>query len=51
LSAVQQLELLERYEAGALQRELAAIYGVERRTVGEIVKRARARAAQSASGS
>lgn len=39
LSAKQQRELVERYQAGALQRELAAAYGVERRTVGVIIKR------------
>jgi hypothetical protein len=39
LSRQQQAELVDRYKGGALQRELAAIYGIERRTVAAIVKR------------
>ena len=39
MSRQQQLELVERYRAGALQRELAEAHGVHRRTVAGIVKR------------
>lgn len=39
LSGQQQEELVHRYRAGALQRELAAIYGIERRTVMAILRR------------
>lgn len=38
LSAERKKQLVDRYRAGALQRELAAQYGVNRRTVAEIVK-------------
>lgn len=43
ISRQKQLELVERYQAGALQRELADIYGIHRRTVAAIVKRHGAR--------
>lgn len=33
------MELVERYRAGALQRDLANEFGVERRTAMEIIKR------------
>lgn len=39
LSRQRELELVSRYQAGALQRELAKTYGVHRRTVAAIVKR------------
>ena len=39
ISRQTQLELLERYQAGALQRELAEVYGVHRATVSAIVRR------------
>lgn len=39
LSAEQQRELVDCYREGALQRELATSYGIERRTVGVIIKR------------
>lgn len=47
LSGSEQLEVVARYRAGATQRELAQMYGVERRTVGEIVKRHGARRQRS----
>ena len=34
-----QLELLDRYQAGALQGELAEIYGIHRATVSTIIRR------------
>jgi hypothetical protein len=39
LSRHQQLELVERHRDGALQRELAAAYGIHRSTVAAIVQR------------
>lgn len=39
LSIERQAELVAKYQAGALQRELAQEYGVSRRTVGVIVAR------------
>lgn len=39
LSEQRQRELVERYRAGATQRELAEMYGIERRTAMEIIRR------------
>ncbi len=39
LSIERQVELVAKYRAGALQRELAQEYGISRRTVGVIVAR------------
>lgn len=39
LSGQQQRELVERYRAGATQQQLADLYGIERRTAMEIVRR------------
>lgn len=39
LTPERQLELVERYRAGALQRELAEAYEIPRGTVGQIIKR------------
>lgn len=39
LSRQQQLELVERYRAGALRRELAEVYGIGTGTVSGILKR------------
>lgn len=39
LSTQRQTELIAKYQAGALQRELAEEYGINRRTVSEIVAR------------
>ena len=39
LSVQRQAELVAKYQAGALQRELAEEYGINRRTVSEIVSR------------
>jgi len=39
LSRQQQLELVQRYRAGALRRELAEAYGVSTGTVSNIIKR------------
>jgi hypothetical protein len=41
LSRQRQLELVERFRAGALQRELAEAYGIHRTTVAAIVERHR----------
>ena len=39
ISRQARLELLERYQAGALQQELAQIYGMHRATVSAIIRR------------
>jgi DNA-binding NarL/FixJ family response regulator len=39
LSRQRQSELVERYRAGALQRELAEAYGVNRKTVSAVLRR------------
>jgi hypothetical protein len=39
LAAQQQSELVLKYEAGALVKELAALYGINRQTVSAIIKR------------
>ncbi|WP_454165327.1 sigma factor-like helix-turn-helix DNA-binding protein [Gordonia iterans] len=44
LSGQQRQDLVDRYRAGALQRELAAVYGIHVETVRAIIRRAQLQA-------
>ena len=50
LSGQTKADVVARYQAGALQRELADAYGVDRKTIGEIVEHHGARQTRGLSG-